>query len=147
MAVVDLLRVVYVRMRTLKGSAQRHRRLQVVLELLVEALLDQETGKVIPVDQAVQSRVELCLYGIPLRKLQHGIAYHDAVPIAQGTLSGAPEGFAVHHGAFAGAQVRTTYAPESGSRWMLACLGSTSTSRTTTSARNGSFPGPAPRRP
>src|SRR5215210_2346759 len=81
-AVVDLLEIVYVRHEDAQGFAQCYRRLQVVLELLVKALLGQETGQVVAVDQVVQGRVELRLYGIPLRELQHRVAHYDAISVA-----------------------------------------------------------------
>src|SRR5215210_4455647 len=104
-AVVDLFEVVYVRHEDTKVLAQRYRRLQVMFELLVETFLRQETGQVIPVDQTIQNSVEMRLYGILPRKLQHGIAHHDAVSVAQGTLLGAPEGFAVDQGTRPRAQI------------------------------------------
>ena len=64
MTVVDLLEVVYVRHEHAQGPGRRYRRIQAVLELLVEALLGQETGQVVPVDQAIQRCVKLRFYGI-----------------------------------------------------------------------------------
>ena len=103
--VVDLLEVVYVSHEDAQGFAHRRRRLQAVLELLVEALLGEQAGEVVAVDQVVQGAMELRLHRIVLRKLQHGVANKDAVAITQLAASRTKEGFAVHHDPLTGTQI------------------------------------------
>src|SRR5215216_769375 len=79
--VVDLLEVIYVGHEDAQGLAHRRHHFQAVLELLVEALLGEQAGEVVAVDQVIQSIMELGLHGVALRKLQYGIADEDAVSV------------------------------------------------------------------
>jgi hypothetical protein len=74
-----------------------------VLELLVEAVLDEEIRRVVVADQTVQGTVEVGPHGIPARELQHRVAQCDPAPIQERPL--ALRGLVVDYCAFTSAMV------------------------------------------
>ncbi len=101
--VVYLLEVVYVGHEDAHGTPFGGRRLQPVLELLVEAALDEEICQVVAVDQTVQSAVEVGPHRVPTRVLEHRVAYNDPVPVRERPL--AAQDLLVDSSALAGAQI------------------------------------------
>ncbi len=79
--VVDLLEVVYVGHEHAKGLSRGGGRFERMLELRVEAVLDQQARQVILAYQPVQRAVEVRPHGVPVRILEHRVADEDPVAV------------------------------------------------------------------
>src|SRR5215217_2643348 len=100
--VVDLLQVVYVGHEHAQGLPRGRCRFEGVLELCVEAVLDEEAGQIVAADQAMQGAVEVRPHGVSVRVLEHRVADEDPVPVRERSL--ALENLAVDGDVLAGAE-------------------------------------------
>src|SRR5215203_355366 len=108
-SVVDLLEVVYVGHEDAQRLPSGGRRLQGVLELRVEAVLDEEAGQVVAADQAVQGAMEVSPHRVAVGILEHRVAHEDPVSVRERAL--AHQGLPVNNGVLAGAEVSEYVAP------------------------------------